>query len=97
PMELSLLRCMTCGGDLSFIDKSVTAKCIYCGSLHSVEAKGSIGQTLRGLLILAEQCQVERKREEAHGYYNRAIEVDPTNAQAWIGRGLTEPSFSPSS
>jgi hypothetical protein len=92
-MEVNLLRCLTCGGDLSFIDTSITAKCVYCGSLHSVVQNGSIGRRLAALLILAKQCQLEEKRAEAHNYYNRALELDPTNVQGWIGRGLTDGTF----
>jgi Flp pilus assembly protein TadD len=40
------------------------------------------------LLVLAEAAMEAGNYEEAFGYYSRALEADPTNARAWIGKGI---------
>ncbi len=41
----------------------------------------------KNYLALARTASISRNYEEACGYYNKVLEVDPTNAIAWFGKG----------
>lgn len=41
---------------------------------------------IAGLLMLAEQSAQANNHEEAINFYNKALEIDPTNHTAWFGK-----------
>jgi hypothetical protein len=92
-----------CGGNLEFSETHArAARYIYCGASYAIEheqvvelsgisgrSSGHVkGTKVVSLIMLAEECRKEGKENEAERYYSRVIEIDPSNIEAWIGRGL---------
>jgi len=52
---------------------------------------GGVNSSIRSAVLLAEQGMAALKQgdsERAYDLFSRAIELDPANAKAWLGKGL---------
>lgn len=86
-MEFQDARCPNCGGALQLPDSLKTAKCIYCGSdilvKDAIRAAGPTAESLMRLGAFAAQVD---NHQEAYDYFTRALEFEPRNHAALLGR-----------
>lgn len=71
PIDVHVSRCMYCGADVSL------------GPAPSVAPSVS----LSNLLGMARTASLAGNVSEAESYYNRVLELDPRNSEAWLGKG----------
>ena len=83
-------HCTECGAELRETDKF----CGGCGTeLTSSSIAGSGGRgipdqrSVATLMGMAKTAELGSNNAEALEYYNRALEMDPTIVEAWIGKG----------
>ncbi len=91
-MAFKPAKCPTCGGQLQLPDDLLTAKCLYCGVnlivRDAIAATG--GPRIETLLDLADKALAAKNTGEALSLYSRALEIDPKNVRALMGKGMTE-------
>ena len=84
-----LVHCGNCGAQVS----DTARFCTECGQQLGIaptgKAKGSDGDAVSAatLLGMAKTAEIGGNNSEALGYFNRVLEIDPTNSEAWIGKG----------
>jgi len=62
---------------------------MYCGKDILVrQAINAAGTPVEHLIQLAKAAEDSGNHEEAYQYWTRALEVDPTNAVAWLGKAV---------
>jgi tetratricopeptide (TPR) repeat protein len=63
---------------------------MYCGKDILVQqAISAAGPPVGHLIQLAQAAEASGNHEEAYQYWTRALEVDPTNANAWLGKAIS--------
>jgi tetratricopeptide (TPR) repeat protein len=63
---------------------------MYCGKdIRVQQAISAAGPPVDHLIQLAQAAEASGNHEEAYEYWTRALEVDPTNASAWIGKAIS--------
>lgn len=82
-------KCSSCGKDIQVPDDQDVAVCMYCGASIAVRdvIQITIGANAENLLALARTAGVAGNYIEAYDYYNRVLEIDPSNTIAWYGKG----------
>jgi hypothetical protein len=84
------VKCTSCGAQQ---DLSATANCSYCGNTielsqgqaaYTTMMQGEVGN----LIVMAETAVDAGNWEEALQYYNRILEKQITNSDAWLGKGI---------
>jgi tetratricopeptide (TPR) repeat protein len=91
-LEFKSAECPNCAGQLQLSDNTQLVSCKYCGSEIAVqEAIQKFNNAINpdNLLALAEAAKHAGNLEEAHNYFNRILEVDPQNHNAWYGKAIT--------
>jgi tetratricopeptide (TPR) repeat protein len=84
------MTCPNCGGELMISSKLSQAICNYCGkSFLVVENKSKYEANAANFIQLAKIAYDSGNYEEAYGYYNKALELDPENYSAWFGKACT--------
>lgn len=96
-MEFKAAKCPKCNGELRIPQNMDIVKCMYCGGdvdvkkavleLTEKPANASISDSLENWKKLAETAKKGGTYEEAITYYNKILEVDSKNADAWYGKG----------
>jgi tetratricopeptide (TPR) repeat protein len=88
-MPLEAAVCPFCGGDLRVPDDRKTVKCMYCGKDIIVREAidKAIGPKIVNYMTLATTAKKSRNNQEAYDYYNKVLELDPQNHEAWYGKG----------
>jgi tetratricopeptide (TPR) repeat protein len=85
-----LVKCTSCGAPQN---ASTSQECSYCGNLIELEqaksnyenaAQGEIGN----LMAMAETSIEATNYEEALSYFNRVLEKEINNSDAWLGKGI---------
>jgi len=62
---------------------------MFCGCAIVVkDAIQASGASIGNILNLAEAAAKVSNFQESYDYYTRALEFDPSNYRAWIGKGL---------
>jgi len=92
-MGFKLAQCPNCGGELQIPEGIDKSKCIYCGSEIIVKEAIKItsdGLNLNSISELAELALDTKDFKEAFKYYNKIIEVDPSNYKVWFGRAISK-------
>lgn len=86
-IEFIAAICPNCGGELRVPEDRKTIKCMYCGyDIFLHETKGdSPHPSIENWLKLAEAVKGANP-EEAYGYYQKVLEVEPENWHAWFGK-----------
>jgi len=84
------LKCNSCGAVQSL---SETTKCNYCSNEIIIEkAKEfydtSISSESGSLIMIAETALEAGNNKEAIDYYNKSIEKNLNNSDAWLGKGI---------
>lgn len=83
-----MAHCTNCGASLRENDKF----CAGCGSAASPNPISAAGapadhKNVATLMGMARTAELGTNNAEALEYYNRVLEIDPTIAEAWIGKG----------
>lgn len=90
-MQLQAAKCPECGAEIQVPSDRSTIKCMYCGKdilvPQAIAAAGS--PPVENLIQLAQAAEEAGNHEEAFSYWNRVLEVDPENLEAWIGKALS--------
>lgn len=85
-----LVKCTSCGANQ---DLNEASNCSYCGNLIEIDTaadfyKSSLSGEVGNLIAMAEAASEAANWEEAISYYNRTLEKDLTNSDAWLGKGI---------
>ncbi len=84
------VKCTSCGASQNI---SQAQNCDFCGNVIELEsAKNNYQSFLNGesgnLMAMAETAIEATNWEEALQYFNRVLEKDITNSDAWLGKGI---------
>lgn len=84
------IKCTSCGATQEL---AANHQCGYCGSAIEQEKaqenyKSSTTGEVGNLMMMAETAVDATNWEEALQYYNKALEKDITNSDAWLGKGI---------
>jgi len=85
-----LVKCTSCGAPQN---ASTSQECSYCGNLIELEqAKSNYEKAAQGevgnLMAMAETSIEATNYEEALSYFNRVLEKEINNSDAWLGKGI---------
>ena len=88
---MSVYKCEMCGAVLEVHGYETVVVCEYCGTKQTVselddEQKASIASLLRRVFMFLE----DGDWESADEYCERVLDMEPENAQAWLGKLLAE-------
>ena len=87
-MKFVAAQCPQCAGALQVPDDRDTVKCMYCGTDVVVrQAIQLVAGNAKNFLALAKAAEQAENYAEASAYFTRALEIEPTNADAWFGKG----------
>jgi len=89
-IEKMQIKCTSCGATQEL---AANHQCGYCGSAIEKEKaqenyKSSTTGEVGNLMMMAETAVDATNWEEALQYYNKALEKDITNSDAWLGKGI---------
>lgn len=85
-MNFRTTICPACSRDIQVPADVAKPSCPYCGA--GVTAEGAApGASVATLMGMAGTAEIAGNQVEALSYYNRALEADPRNSDAWIGKG----------
>ena len=84
------VKCTSCGASQNINESQ---NCSYCGNLIEIETgKANYQSTMKSetgnLMAMAETAIDATNWEEALQYFNRVLEKDITNSDAWLGKGI---------
>ena len=84
------VKCTSCGASQNI---SQAQNCDFCGNLIELEsAKSNYQKAMQSdngnLMAMAETAIEATNWEEALQYFNRVLEKDITNSDAWLGKGI---------
>ena len=87
-MELKAAICPNCGGDLRLPEDKKVLKCMYCGKdiIVSEAIEKAVGPAVENYLVIAKTALNARNYKEAYDYYNKILELNPMNHEAWLGK-----------
>lgn len=90
-MKFVAAKCPSCGGDLQVPDDRDFVKCTYCGADVKVRdvLKISIDTNIPNLLKLGNEALRSGNNQEAFDYYNKVLEADIENYEAWYGKAIS--------
>ena len=80
---MALLKCKMCGGDLEISEGASVAECEYCGTKQTVPK--STDENLQGFFNRANTLRIKSEFDKAEKLYEKIIQVDPTQAEAYWG------------
>lgn len=85
------VKCTSCGASQNIIDAQ---NCSYCGNLIEIEnAKNNYQSSLKSetgnLMAMAETAMEATNWDEALQYFNRVLEKEIANSDAWLGKGIS--------
>lgn len=83
--------CPSCGAAVNLAAGQDETNCSYCGTLvKRPEAEAQFAEVknskVGGTLLLAQMALEGHEYKEALGFYNKVIEQDEKEAEAWFGR-----------
>jgi len=98
-MELTTLKCISCGANLDIIENKKEIKCPYCNSINIIMRPVKYSQTnftlssdenkkLINLTTIIEKSIGAGNYSEAYNYCNKALEIDPSSASLWLNKAL---------
>ena len=84
------IKCTSCGATQQL---EASNQCGYCGNIIEKESaennyKSSTSGEIGNLMMMAETAIEATNWEEAMQYFNKALEKDITNSDAWLGKGI---------
>lgn len=90
-MSLKAIRCPNCGGDIEVSQEKDFANCDYCGGIISVRDSIKIVTNINtgNLHELARNALQVGNFGESYNFFNKVLEIDINNLEAWIGKLIT--------
>jgi hypothetical protein len=90
-MKFVAAKCPSCQGELQIPDDKDFVKCMYCGVEVKVRdaMKISLDVHVPNLLRLGNEALNSANYEEAYNYFNKVLEVEINNYDAWYGKGAS--------
>lgn len=89
-MPFVAAKCPGCGAAIQLPDEKKQANCAYCGLSVLVEQAIQLavasGPSLATFLELGNASLINKRSDEAFGYFSRALELDTSLPDAWIGK-----------
>lgn len=85
-MNFKAAVCHFCNREIQIPTDVAVPSCPYCGHEFKQEVAAPLA-TLSTLLGLARTALAAQNLEEALVYFNRVLESDPNNSEAWMGKG----------
>jgi tetratricopeptide (TPR) repeat protein len=85
------VKCTSCG---ALQNISQNKNCDFCGNIIELESasnnyKNSVQSESGNLMSMAETSLEATNYEEALSYFNRVLEKDISNSDAWLGKGIS--------
>lgn len=82
-------QCPSCLKSIQVPTDIPVSKCMYCGADVSPPPISAIAPSISvmNLLEMARSASLAGNVSEAESYYNRVLELDPRNSEAWLGKG----------
>ncbi len=80
---MSLFKCKMCGGDLEIVEGASIAECEYCGTAQPVPKV--VDGNLKNLFNRANALRIKSEFDKAEKIYERIIQADSTQADAYWG------------
>ncbi len=80
---MSILKCKMCGGDLEIAEGLTIAECEYCCTKQTVPK--AMDENLQGLFNRANTLRIKSEFDKAEKLYEKIIQTDPTQAEAYWG------------
>ena len=90
-MKFVAAKCPSCNGELQIPDNKDFVKCMYCGVDIRVREviKVVIDGNVPNLLKLGNEALKTKNYAEAYNYFNKVLEFDVNNSQAWFGKAVS--------
>ena len=88
-MTFKAAKCPNCGGDLQVPDDRTSIKCMYCGGEVMVHTaiQAAAGGNVANWMNLGKSAMDAGNSEEAISYFNKVLEVESHNHEAWMAKG----------
>ena len=80
---MAILKCKICGGELSNWENQTLVTCEYCGNPQTIKVKNK--EYIENLFQRANALRLRCDFDKAEKLYERIIEEDPKNAEAYWG------------
>jgi len=94
-MEVRKLTCPSCGAQVDIPADLSRAHCVYCGSMLVVERVDEAErQAIETHLQLGRTAFEAQNCQEALEHFNKVLEVDPNNVDAWVGKARASAALS---
>lgn len=78
-----IFKCKMCGGDLEIAEDVTIAECEYCGAKQTVPKV--MDENLQNLFNRANTLRIKSEFDKAEKLYEKIIQADPTQAEAYWG------------
>jgi len=90
-MKFLAAKCPACSGELQVPEDKDFVKCMYCGVDVKVRdaIRISLDANVPNLLELANSSLKSGNNEEAYHYFNKILEFDIKNYDAWFGKAIS--------
>jgi tetratricopeptide (TPR) repeat protein len=87
-MQLIPAKCPDCGADVKIPEGSTQFTCEYCGG--NILVTDLLGSTavMQNCMMLAYSALESKNYKDAYDHFNRAIEIDLKNPNAWFGKAV---------
>ena len=80
---MAILKCKMCGGDLNITADEKIVECEFCGTIQTIPT--SKDENLQGLFNRANILRMKSEFDKAEQLYEKIIEKDDTQAEAYWG------------
>lgn len=88
-MKLIPAKCPDCGADIKITEGSTSLICEYCGGNIIVTDLLGATSVMQNCMILAYSAMETGNYSDAYDHFNRAIEIDLKNPNAWFGKAVS--------
>jgi hypothetical protein len=89
-MQLIAAKCPDCGAELKIPEGSTSVICEYCGGNILVADIFGTTSVMQNCMMLAYSALERKNYKDAYDHFNRAIEIDIKNPNAWFGKAVCE-------
>lgn len=87
-MQLISAKCPDCGADIKIPEGSTSLVCEFCGgNIFVADLLGSTS-VMQNCMTLAFSAMESGNYKDAYDHFNRAIEIDLKNPNAWFGKAV---------
>lgn len=80
---MALFKCKMCGGDLEIVEGTSIAECEYCGTRQTLPK--TVDENLNNMFNRANTLRIKSEFDKAEKLYEKIIQVEPTQAEAYWG------------